>query len=61
MGDKTFLAQRRRESSILMWWNFVARTPEEIAQARSDWQTHQRFGDALPQKSGAKLGHGQYP
>ena len=21
---------------ILMWWNFVARTPEEIAQARSD-------------------------
>jgi redox-sensitive bicupin YhaK (pirin superfamily) len=30
---------------ILMWWNFVARTPEEIAQARSDWQSHQRFGD----------------
>ncbi|HEY6247554.1 MAG TPA: pirin family protein [Pyrinomonadaceae bacterium] len=30
---------------ILMWWNFVARTPEEIAQARSDWQTHQRFGE----------------
>jgi len=30
---------------ILMWWNFVARTPEEIAQARSDWQRHQRFGE----------------
>jgi redox-sensitive bicupin YhaK (pirin superfamily) len=30
---------------IMMWWNFVARTPEEIAQARSDWQGHQRFGD----------------
>jgi redox-sensitive bicupin YhaK (pirin superfamily) len=30
---------------ILMWWNFVARTPEEIADARSDWQSHQRFGD----------------
>lgn len=30
---------------ILMWWNFVARTPEEIAQARSDWQSHERFGD----------------
>ena len=30
---------------ILMWWNFVARTPEEIAQARSDWQSHQRFGE----------------
>jgi redox-sensitive bicupin YhaK (pirin superfamily) len=26
-------------------WNFVARTPEEIANARSDWQSHQRFGD----------------
>ena len=31
--------------TILMWWNFVARTPEEIAQARSDWQSHQRFGE----------------
>ena len=30
---------------ILMWWNFVARTPEEIADARSDWQSHQRFGE----------------
>ena len=30
---------------ILMWWNFVARTPEEIAQARTDWQNHQRFGE----------------
>jgi quercetin 2,3-dioxygenase len=31
--------------TILMWWNFVARTPEEIAQARADWVGHQRFGD----------------
>jgi len=30
---------------ILMWWNFVARTPEEIAAARTDWQKHQRFGE----------------
>ncbi|HBB93861.1 MAG TPA: hypothetical protein DC054_00585 [Blastocatellia bacterium] len=30
---------------ILMWWNFVARTAEEIALARSDWQSHQRFGE----------------
>jgi redox-sensitive bicupin YhaK (pirin superfamily) len=29
---------------ILMWWNFVARTPEEISQARTDWQAHRRFG-----------------
>jgi quercetin 2,3-dioxygenase len=30
---------------ILMWWNFVARTPEEIAQYREDWEQHRRFGD----------------
>jgi len=30
---------------ILMWWNFVARTREEIAEARSDWQQHRRFGE----------------
>jgi redox-sensitive bicupin YhaK (pirin superfamily) len=30
---------------ILMWWNFVARTSEEIAHARSDWQSHRRFGE----------------
>ena len=31
--------------SILMWWNFVARTPEEIAQARGDWEARRRFGE----------------
>lgn len=25
--------------SILMWWNFVARTPEEIAEARTAWKS----------------------
>jgi quercetin 2,3-dioxygenase len=28
---------------LLMWWNFVARTGEEIAQAREDWAAG-RFG-----------------
>jgi quercetin 2,3-dioxygenase len=31
--------------TVLMWWNFVARTPEEIAQARTDWEEHRRFGE----------------
>ena len=31
--------------TILMWSNFVARTPEEIAEARSDWENQRRFGD----------------
>lgn len=32
---------------IKMWWNFVARTEEEISLAWRDWQTHNgdRFGD----------------
>jgi redox-sensitive bicupin YhaK (pirin superfamily) len=30
--------------TILMWWNFVARTSEEIAQARADWEAGRRFG-----------------
>jgi redox-sensitive bicupin YhaK (pirin superfamily) len=36
--------------TILMWWNFVARTQEEIAQARADWEGHERFGDVLAYK-----------
>jgi quercetin 2,3-dioxygenase len=32
---------------ILMWWNFVARTPEEIAEARADWETGRRFGEVV--------------
>jgi quercetin 2,3-dioxygenase len=31
--------------TILMWWNFVARSPEEIAEARADWEGHRRFGE----------------
>jgi quercetin 2,3-dioxygenase len=30
--------------TILMWWNFVARTPDEIRQARADWEGGLRFG-----------------
>lgn len=30
---------------ILMWWNFVARTAEEIDAARQDWVEHRRFAD----------------
>ena len=36
--------------TILMWWNFVARTPEEIAEARADWQARRRFGDVRAYK-----------
>ena len=29
---------------ILLWWNFVARSPEEIQQATREWNAGQRFG-----------------
>ncbi|SPT49538.1 Quercetin 2,3-dioxygenase [Actinomadura madurae] len=32
------------EEKLVMWWNFVARTGEEIARAREDWMTGDRFG-----------------
>lgn len=42
------------EESILLWWNFVARTGEEIAEARQQWEAElqtpggtRRFGPPL--------------
>ncbi len=29
---------------LLMWWNFVGRTHEEIEAARADWEAGRRFG-----------------
>jgi redox-sensitive bicupin YhaK (pirin superfamily) len=40
--------------TILMWWNFVARTPDEIRDARDDWEAHRRFGD-VPAYCGARI------
>jgi redox-sensitive bicupin YhaK (pirin superfamily) len=39
---------------ILMWWNFVARTPEEIALARTDWERSDRFG-SVPAYAGDRI------
>ncbi|WP_031086211.1 pirin family protein [Streptomyces sp. NRRL WC-3549] len=33
------------EEEIVMWWNFVGRSHEEIAQARADWMASDRFGE----------------
>jgi hypothetical protein len=29
---------------LIVWWNFVAHTTQEIAQARADWKAGTRFG-----------------
>jgi redox-sensitive bicupin YhaK (pirin superfamily) len=43
------------DEPLVMWWNFVGRSHEEIAEARADWMAGRRFGtvtgyagDALP-------------
>jgi redox-sensitive bicupin YhaK (pirin superfamily) len=32
------------EEDLIMWWNFVARTHEEVIAAREDWAAGRRFG-----------------
>jgi redox-sensitive bicupin YhaK (pirin superfamily) len=32
------------EDDLVMWWNFVGRSHEEIAQARQEWAEGDRFG-----------------
>ena len=41
------------EDDIVMWWNFVGRSHEEIVEAREAWEA----GDASP-RFGHVLGHG---
>ncbi|HEU5108829.1 MAG TPA: pirin family protein [Micromonosporaceae bacterium] len=43
------------DEPLVMWWNFVGRSHDEIARARADWAAGRRFGevagyagDALP-------------
>jgi redox-sensitive bicupin YhaK (pirin superfamily) len=42
------------DETVLMWWNFVARTTDEIHGAREDWQAGRRFGD-VSAYSGARI------
>jgi hypothetical protein len=32
------------DEQIVMWWNFVGRSHDEIVQAREDWMAGRRFG-----------------
>ncbi|HTD10571.1 MAG TPA: pirin family protein [Steroidobacteraceae bacterium] len=35
------------QEEILLWWNFVARRPEEMQEATRDWNAGKRFGSVL--------------
>jgi redox-sensitive bicupin YhaK (pirin superfamily) len=32
---------------LVLWWNFVCRSGEEVAQAREDWEGGTRFGEVV--------------
>ncbi|MEU0522454.1 pirin family protein [Streptomyces niveus] len=42
------------EEEIVMWWNFIGRSHEEIESARKDWMKSTRFG-AVTGYEGARL------
>jgi redox-sensitive bicupin YhaK (pirin superfamily) len=32
------------KEDLVMWWNFVGRSHDDIAEARADWESERRFG-----------------
>ncbi|WP_426996485.1 pirin family protein [Pseudarthrobacter sp. N5] len=54
LGGKPF------QEELLMWWNFVGRTHEEVAQARLDWeaQADAQGSEAAAARFGLVKGHG---
>ncbi|TDD36292.1 pirin family protein [Actinomadura sp. KC06] len=43
-GGLVLLGGEPFEEKLVMWWNFVARTGDEIGRARQDWMAGDRFG-----------------
>ncbi|MFF2502912.1 pirin family protein [Streptomyces sp. NPDC058067] len=33
------------DEELVMWWNFIGRSQDDITQAREDWMTGSRFGE----------------
>ncbi|MGF1425541.1 pirin family protein [Kitasatospora sp. LaBMicrA B282] len=44
-GSLLLLGGEPFEEQVVMWWNFIGRSSEEIVQARSDWMEGSRFGE----------------
>ncbi|WP_329560559.1 pirin family protein [Kitasatospora sp. NBC_01266] len=44
-GSLLLLGGEPFEEKLVMWWNFIGRSSEEIAQVRSDWMEGSRFGE----------------
>ncbi|MER7753345.1 pirin family protein [Kitasatospora sp. NPDC097643] len=43
-GSLLLLGGEPFDEKIVMWWNFIGRSNEDIARARADWMTSDRFG-----------------
>ncbi|MGW6648344.1 pirin [Streptomyces sp. CB02130] len=48
------------EEELVMFWNFIARSGEEIVQARNDWEKGSRFGEVRGY-DGARLSAPELP
>ncbi|MFE7136781.1 pirin family protein [Streptomyces sp. NPDC057644] len=48
------------EEELVMFWNFIGRSGEEIAQARKDWEEGSRFGE-VQGYDGARLSAPELP
>ncbi|GAA0686657.1 pirin family protein [Kitasatospora atroaurantiaca] len=48
------------EEHIVMWWNFIGRSDEDIRQAREEWMTGARFGE-VQGYDGARLAAPEVP
>jgi len=59
-GSLVLLGGEPFEEKIVMWWNFIGRTGEEIAQARADWTSGTRFGE-VHGYDGARLAAPEMP
>ncbi|MEV3932662.1 pirin family protein [Streptomyces sp. NPDC049944] len=48
------------EEEIVMWWNFIGRSQDDISKARQDWMEGQRFGQ-VKGYDGARLSAPELP
>ncbi|GAB2730641.1 pirin family protein [Kitasatospora kifunensis] len=48
------------EEKLVMWWNFIGRTDEDIRQAREEWMNGTRFGE-VHGYDGARLAAPEVP
>ncbi len=58
-ADLMLLGGEPFEEKIIMWWNFVARTGEEIAAARAEWMADDAGSGGPGDSGGGDDGHGR--